>query len=149
YVIDDFNSDNFDHTGLGFFGGGSIIANDTGARPILNFGPLPPNTPTWGSAWKAAVKQYYNRSVGFSMQAESPAYRQNYFDLDPTYKDAYGLPLLRLTFNYTDNERKMVKWVADNVLTKIAKQMGGSAMAVNDKLTDYSIVPYNSTHLTG
>jgi gluconate 2-dehydrogenase alpha chain len=149
YVVDDFNSDNFDHSGLGFFGGGSIIANDSGARPILNFGPLPPNTPTWGSEWKAAVKQYYNRSVGFSMQAESPAYRQNYFDLDPTYKDAYGNPLLRLTFNFTDNERKMVKWVADNVLTKIAKQMGGSAMTVGDTLTDYSIVPYNSTHLNG
>jgi gluconate 2-dehydrogenase alpha chain len=149
YCIDEYNSDNFDHAGLGFFGGGNISANNTGARPIQSFGPLPPNVPAWGSEWKAAVKQYYNRSVGFSMQGESPAYRQNYVDLDPTYRDAYGNPLIRLTFNFTDNERKMVKWVADNVITKIAKQMGGSVMSVSDTITDYSIVPYQSTHLNG
>jgi gluconate 2-dehydrogenase alpha chain len=149
WCIDEFNSDNFDHTGLGFFGGGNIAANNTGARPIQSFGPLPPNTPTWGSDWKAAVKQYYNRLVSFGMQGESPAYRQNYLDLDPTYKDAYGNPLLRITFNFTDNERKMVKYVADNVSTKIAQQMGGKIMSVTDTLGDLSIVPYNSTHLNG
>jgi gluconate 2-dehydrogenase alpha chain len=149
YCIDEYNSDNFDHSGLGFFGGGNISSNNTGARPIQSFGPLPPKTPAWGSGWKAAVKQYYNRSVSFGMQGESPAYRQNYVDLDPTYKDAYGNPLIRITFNFTDNERKMVKWVADNVLTKIAQQMGGSAMSVGDTITDYSIVPYQSTHLNG
>ena len=42
------------------------------------------------------------------MQGESPAYRGHYADLDPTYRDAYGHPLLRITFNWTDNERKMV-----------------------------------------
>jgi gluconate 2-dehydrogenase alpha chain len=149
YCIDEYNSDNFDHTGLGFFGGGNIACNNTGARPIQTYGPLPPGSPGWGSGWKAAVKQYYNRSVGFSMQGESPAYRQNFADLDPTYRDAYGNPLLRITFDYTDNEQKMVKWVADNVLTKIAEEMGGSFQLVNDTLGEYSIVPYNSTHLNG
>jgi gluconate 2-dehydrogenase alpha chain len=73
YCIDEFNSDNFDHANLGFIGGGNISCNNTGARPILNLGPLPPATPTWGSGWKAAAKQYYNRVVSFGMQGESPA----------------------------------------------------------------------------
>ena len=33
-VIDDFNGDNFDHSGLGFIGGGYIAGMVTGGRPI-------------------------------------------------------------------------------------------------------------------
>ena len=149
FCIDEFNSDNFDHSGLGFFGGGNIACNNTGARPIMNSGPLPPGTASWGSNWKAAVKEYYNRSVSFGMQGESPSYRQNFADLDPTYKDAYGNPLLRITFNWTDNERKMVRYVAEEALTRIATQMGGAIINVSDTITDYSIVPYQSTHVCG
>ncbi|HET7093133.1 MAG TPA: GMC family oxidoreductase, partial [Thermomicrobiales bacterium] len=149
YSMDEYNSDNFDHSGLGFFGGGNITSGDTGARPIQQSGPLPPGTAKWGSNWKKAIKQYYNRSVSFSMQGESPAYRQNYASLDPTYRDDHGNPLLRLTFNWTDNERKMVRYVAEEALTKIATAMGGTYQVVNDTIGDYSIVPYQSTHTTG
>ena len=34
-VIDDFNGDNFDHSGMDFLGGGYIALNSTNARPIL------------------------------------------------------------------------------------------------------------------
>ena len=34
YTMDDFNADNFDHTGLGFIGGGGISCGASGARPI-------------------------------------------------------------------------------------------------------------------
>ena len=149
FAMDEFNADNFDHTGLGFFGGGNISSANTGARPIENNGPLPPGSPTWGSGWKSTVQKYYNRSASLAMQGESPAYRQNYLDLDPTYRDAYGNPLLRMTFNWTDNERKMVRWVADNPITQIAQAMGASQMSVSGDITDYSIVPYQSTHLQG
>lgn len=149
FCIDEFNSDNFDHSGLGFFGGGNIACNNSGARPIMNSGPLPPGTAKWGSNWKAAVKEYYNRSVSFGMQGESPAYRQNYADLDPTYKDAFGNPVLRITFNWTDNERKMVRYVAEEALTRIATEMGGAIINVGDTVGDYSIVPYQSTHVCG
>ncbi|HEU0114075.1 MAG TPA: GMC family oxidoreductase [Thermomicrobiales bacterium] len=149
YCIDEFNSDDFDHSGLGFFGGGNIACNNTGARPIQSSGPLPPGTASWGSNWKKAVKQYYNRSVNFGMQGESPAYRQNYADLDPTYRDDHGNPLLRLTFNWTDNERKMVRYVAETALSKIATAMGGTYQNVEGTVTDYSIVPYQSTHTCG
>jgi gluconate 2-dehydrogenase alpha chain len=149
FAIDEFNSDNFDHTGLGFFGGGNIACSQTGARPILQSGPLPSGTARWGTEWKRAVQHYYNRIVSFGMQGESPAYRQNYADLDPTYRDAWGNPLLRITFDFTDNERKMVKYVAEKVLTRISAAMGGTIQTVNDTLGTYSIVPYQSTHVQG
>jgi gluconate 2-dehydrogenase alpha chain len=149
YCVDEFNSDNFDHSDLGFFGGGNIACNNTGARPIQSFGPLPPGTPTWGSGWKAAVKQYYNRVVSVGMQGECPAYRQNYADLDPTYSDAYGNPLIRITFNFTDNERKMVRYVAGKALTRIIGQMNPAIQTVNDTITNFNSVPYQSTHING
>jgi gluconate 2-dehydrogenase alpha chain len=149
FAIDEFNGDNFDHTGLGFFGGGNIACSQTGARPILQSGPLPSGTARWGTEWKRAVQHYYNRIVSFGMQGESPAYRQNYADLDPTYRDAWGNPLLRITFDFTDNERKMVRYVAEQALTRISAAMGGTIQTVNDTLGTYSIVPYQSTHVQG
>ncbi len=149
FAIDEFNGDNFDHSGLGFIGGGNIAYNNTGARPILQSGPLPPGTAVWGSDWKAAVKQYYNRVASFGMQGESPAYRQHYMDLDPTYRDIFGQPLLRITFNFTDNERKMVKYVAEAALTPIITAMAPAIQRVGDTIAEYSIVPYQSTHVNG
>ena len=51
-LIDDFNGDNFDHGGLGFFGGAWIQAGPTNGRPIATR-PVPPGTPRWGREWKA------------------------------------------------------------------------------------------------
>ena len=47
--IDDFNGDNFDHTGLGFVGGGYMGAGQTNARPIQTR-PVPCRHPQMGSA---------------------------------------------------------------------------------------------------
>ena len=54
--------------------------------------------------------KYYKSVVSVGFQGESPAYRQNYLDLDPNYRDIFGNPLLRMTFDWQPNERKMVAW---------------------------------------
>jgi hypothetical protein len=38
------------------------------------------------------------------------AYRQNYLDLDPIYRDRYGRPLLRMTFDFHANEQKQANY---------------------------------------
>src|SRR5258706_14833128 len=50
-AIDEFNNDNFDHTGLGFLGGGCISANIFNGRPI-GTRRTPPRTPQWGTSRK-------------------------------------------------------------------------------------------------
>jgi gluconate 2-dehydrogenase alpha chain len=97
-VVDEFNSDHFDHTGPGFIGGSLIYAGATGGRPIDQM-MLPPDTPKWGQAWKAAVRKHYRHSAPIGTQGSVMSYRDRYLSLDPTYKDAHGLPLLRLTFD--------------------------------------------------
>jgi gluconate 2-dehydrogenase alpha chain len=158
-LIDDFNGDNFDHSGLGFIGGGYILVATTGARPI-QFHPIPPGTPRWGSEWKKAVARYYNRSFGISTHGGVLSYRGNYLDLDPTYRDMYGSPLIRMTFDWRENELRRAGFLTDTAV-KIAHAMNPSKIAVagigwygieqkeKPKIQHYSIVPYQTTHNTG
>jgi gluconate 2-dehydrogenase alpha chain len=100
-VVDEFNSDHFDHTGHGFIGGSLIYAGATGGRPIDQM-MIPPDTPKWGQAWKTAVRKHYRHSAPIGTQGSVMSYRDRYLSLDPTYKDSHGLPLLRLTFDWHD-----------------------------------------------
>ena len=76
------------------------------------------------------------------------SYRNNYLDLDPTYKDPLGRPLMRMTFDYQDNERKMANWMADRC-DEIAKAMG--ARQTPGQSPGRSMVggAYQTTHNTG
>jgi gluconate 2-dehydrogenase alpha chain len=145
--MDDFNGDNFDHSNLDFIHGGNISNNSTGLGPLRQTS-VPEGTPEWGGTWKRAMATYYNRAWGFSTQGSVMPYRGNYLDLDPTYKDIYGLPLLRMTFDWGSNERAVSRYMVD-VLTGIARELNPSSFTVSELSEHYSIVPYQSTHNTG
>ena len=146
-AIDDFNGDNFDHSGLGFIGGGYIIAATTGGRPI-EYHPTPPGAPRWGLGWKQAVRKHYNHTVGVAPHSSSMPKRSNYLSADPTYRDAYGQPLLRMTFDFPENDIRMSRYVTDRAL-EIARIMGGTTVSPAYRDTPYSIVPYQTTHNCG
>ena len=145
--IDEFNGDNFDHAGLGFIGGAKMFAGSMGASPIKSQ-QVPSGTPRWGPDWKKAVTHYYDRSFQISVSGACQSYRTRYLDLDPTYRDAYGLPLLRMTFDWHDNEKKLSLYIT-NKAAEIAKALNPSKMSSSPKTGKYSIVPYQSTHNTG
>jgi gluconate 2-dehydrogenase alpha chain len=65
-VIDDFNGDNFDHSGLGFIGGAYIAGMVTGGRPIEMI-YTPQGTRRWGLEWKHAAAKNYLRSFSLSI----------------------------------------------------------------------------------
>ena len=146
-LIDEFNGDNFDHKGLGFIGGGFIGIVQTGARPIETH-PTPEGTPTWGSKWKHAVAQSYLRSTSVSTHGAVMSHRGNYLDLDPTYRDVYGRPLMRMTFDFTDNEHRMSDYLTDRAV-EIAKAMKPREIKVNRRKGSWDVVPYQTTHNTG
>jgi gluconate 2-dehydrogenase alpha chain len=146
-MIDDFNGPNFDHTGLGFFGGGYLTAI-SGASPPIGGRFLPPGTPAWGSQWKRETVNWYYHSVRFNTQGSVYAHRDNYMDFDPVYKDALGRPLLRLTYNATDNDHAMSRYLLSK-LEGIIKAMGPSHYEMRARPKNFSVVPYQSTHNTG
>ena len=146
-MISDFAGDNFDHGPLGFIGGAYIGEIMTNGRPI-GFHPTPPGTPSWGSKWKQAVVRHYNHTSTINVHGSSVATRGNYLDLDPTYKDAWGLPLLRMTFDFPENDVKMSAYCTQKGI-EIGKQMGGKLVSGSPRKGPYDITVYQTTHNTG
>lgn len=145
--IDEFNNDNFDHSGLGFFGGGSIRVTPIGAAPIATR-PTPPGTPKWGSKWKRATVDNYLSSMSIGCEASSYATRGNHLSLDPTYKDRLGRPLLRVTFDYSENDLKMAKYCTSKV-GEIARAMNPRQVDERPMTGHWNTVPYQSSHVNG
>jgi gluconate 2-dehydrogenase alpha chain len=146
-VIADFVGDNFDHGPLGFLGGAYIGEVMSHGRPI-EFHPTPPGTPPWGSAWKQAVAQHYNHTAALLIHGSSVAIAQNHLDLDPTYKDAWGLPLLRMTFDFPENDIKMSTYITDKAV-QIGRAMGGRQVSGAPRKGPYTVAQYQTTHNTG
>ncbi|GAB3551598.1 GMC family oxidoreductase [Noviherbaspirillum agri] len=146
-VIADFVSDNFDHGPHGFVGGAYIGEVMSNGRPI-EFHPTPPGTPAWGGEWKRAVVRHYNHTSVLSVHGSSVAVKSNYLDLDPTYKDAWGLPLLRLTFDFPQNDIKLSAYITEKA-KGIARAMGGQQVSAEPRKPPYNITEYQTTHNTG
>jgi len=73
----------------------------------------PDGTPAWGLEWKHAAAKNYLRSFALSIHGSCMSARGNYLDLDPTYRDIHGRPMLRMTFDFTQNDHKMSDYLTD------------------------------------
>jgi gluconate 2-dehydrogenase alpha chain len=145
--MDDFNGDAFDHSKLDFVGGAGINCVVTNGRPIGNR-PTIPGSPRWGGKWKQATVDGYQNSMGFSSQGSSYPVRENYLDLDPSYTDRHGRPLLRVTFDFPENDIAMSHYVSDQ-MEKMTKPFNAKYAAVSRIKKGWDAVPYQSTHNTG
>ncbi|OZI52128.1 GMC family oxidoreductase [Bordetella genomosp. 5] len=147
--MDDLNGDQFDHGPLGFLGGASIRHVRYGGRPIKQT-PTTPGTPSWGSAWKANVQDTYQRYMTIGISGSVMSYRDAYLSLDPTYKDAYGQPLLRMTFDWHDNEFDMLDYMGKR-MEEVGKAIKHEKVyvATRKKGAHYDTRLYQSTHNTG
>lgn len=122
--IDDFNGDNFDHSGLGFIGGAGIQALSNAGLPIGMAGNVPAGTKAWGTQWKKAYQHAYQNWAMIQGQGTSYAHDSQYFDLDPNYTDRHGNPLMRLTYDYNLNDKRSGAFVRDRC-REIAEAVGG------------------------
>lgn len=145
--LDDFNGDNFDHSDLKFIHGGNIAHTITGQRPIQN-NPVPEESPRWGKEFKANSLKYANSVLSVGSQGSSMPFRHHYLDLDPTYKDAFGDPLIRITFDFEEQDRQLARYLSDRC-AEIVQEMGGQNIMKLKELGPYEITTYQSTHNTG
>jgi gluconate 2-dehydrogenase alpha chain len=116
-AVDNWADDNFDHSGLDFIGGGNMWVF-TERRPIAAVNGTTQwlqGKPTWGSAWKAFVKESADRTNISYLQKTTLPYEDNYLDLDPTVKDPFGLPVIRITGEFKDNEKKLASFMHEKM----------------------------------
>jgi len=129
--IDDFNGNNFDHTGLGFIRGGTVGSSGDGT-PVTRLDVLPPGVPGWGKEFKEFYCRYYTRTMDLNMQPETLPHKTNRVDLDPRARDRWGLPLPRVTFDCHQNERRLQKFMS-GVGERIMRATGASRVWTEEK----------------
>src|SRR5699024_11364871 len=100
--------------------------------------------------WSSDVcsSDLFNRSLSVGSEGASMPHRNNYLSLDPDYKDAYGSPLLRLTYDFTEQDKNLYRFMSERA-AEILKEMGADIVEQNEISEHYDIVPYQTTHNTG
>jgi len=148
-TVSDFDGDNFDHSKLDFIRGAYISSPAYGSRPIANFGAVPLSIQSnWGSEWKKAAIAAYDRTGRLRSSGEHIPYTTNNMDLDPAYTDHLGDPLLRLTLDWNDNERKIHNFISSKI-EGIVKRMQVKSYVMAVPLRRYDVMSYKSTHIQG
>ena len=146
----DFDGDNNLKFDNGLLRYGMLSLNGNGDLPIGSFGAIPPGTTkqNWGADWKAASLRWRDRVAQLNMYGEHMSYRQNFIDLDPTYTDKFGDPLLRFTLDWTEHENKQRDF-AYELASKIAPAMGAKIDPTHPSHARYNVINYQSTHIQG
>lgn len=135
-AYNDFNADNFDHSNVDFIHGGQIEMHLMGNEPISN-NPVPPGTPSWGKEFKEKSLHYYNRTLTVVSQRAFLPYKENYLSLDPTYKDDYGDPLLRVTFDYHEMDFKRQEFLSEKCV-ELLEEMGADIVVPHPMAEHFS-----------
>jgi choline dehydrogenase-like flavoprotein len=95
----------------GHIAGGIVAASQT-AQPI-NW--MLPGRPMWGTALKDADRDYFGHAMVLGMDLQDLPRHDNRVDLDPTMRDAWGLPVARITYENHPNDHAQAAWqVAKN-----------------------------------
>ncbi len=86
----------------GFYGGGGIDARFPGYPIVFAlgglFGGMGKDAPTWGAEYKRMLRDSFSRTMYVAGHTTSLPLESNAVSLDPTLKDAWGLPALRFTY---------------------------------------------------
>jgi gluconate 2-dehydrogenase alpha chain len=150
FCIDDYDADNAFDAKAGLLRGGALRMTSTGEGPLASFGQIPAGETEaeWGAEWKKAALKWWDKSAAISFEGGHFPYRQNYLDLDPTYTDKFGDPLIRLTLDWTDHERAQTDMAVKHG-SEIARAMGGKVGGTRGVGARYSVTFYQSTHIQG
>ncbi len=102
-------------TARGFYGGGGIDARSFSAALPFKYSNEgePPDHPRWGAEFKANIEHNFTRSMSISCGGTSLALDRNNVTIDPTHKDRWGRPSLRITYKDHDDDMAIAKFLQD------------------------------------
>jgi glucoside 3-dehydrogenase (cytochrome c) catalytic subunit len=107
----------------------------SGARLSPAFSKHSGLTPGFGSEYKAGVRKYYTAGVSLTTRAEMLARKENYVEIDPDgVVDRWGVPVLKIHIEYSDNEREMARDAAETS-EEILRAAGGEVVASGGRMT--------------
>jgi len=108
--------------GYGFEGGAGDKIFPSGA-----------GTAGFGTAYKKHVRDYAGAYISMGGFGEVLPRFESYVDLDPAVKDAWGIPVLRFHYQFSDNEKKMAEDMAVTA-KEMFEEAGIEVLNVNREL---------------
>jgi choline dehydrogenase-like flavoprotein len=97
----------------GFYGGGGLDARFDYYPASFALHGMPPDAPKWGAEYKKMLSEYFTHTMTVLSHASSLAMYKNSISLDPDIKDAWGLPAVRVTYDYHPDDVATLKWLTD------------------------------------
>ncbi len=88
-----------------FFGGYFLLGGSSFPRGIGGGGQVP----GWGPELKKTIHAKYGAAIGLRGYGERLPDYDNYFEIDPNNKDAYGIPQARFHAGAKENDLKMME----------------------------------------
>ncbi len=79
----------------------------------------------YGKSLKDSIRQGYGASVSFAGRGEMIPNRDSYCEIDPDKVDAWGIPVLRFHFKWSDHELNQVRHM-EQTFASIIEAMGGT-----------------------
>lgn len=96
----------------GHIGGCHIASAGVGIPLPINWNL--PGRPAWGAKAKQIDRDFFNHSFAIGMVVHDMPQHDNRVELDDKVKDAWGLPVARITNKIHENDLKMGRWVIDH-----------------------------------
>src|SRR5215213_6661305 len=124
--VDDFIAADFDSAAHGFVGGATPNVENQQLPIQISREGLPPDVPGWGKGYKDHLRKWQH-FCAVRIQPESLSYRTDFLDLDPRHRDrsGLGLPLVRITCDLRENERRLAEWMEAKA-EEILERMGAT-----------------------
>jgi choline dehydrogenase-like flavoprotein len=92
-------------------------------------------TPGFGSEFKKQVRHYYTTPVSMTTRAEMLARFENHAEIDPDgVVDTWGIPVLKIHIQYSDNEREMARDAAQTS-EEILRAAGAEVISTGGRMT--------------
>lgn len=135
-TFSDLDSDNLDTTDLDFIGGGMVEHRLRGEGPVV-YNRVPKGTPSWGPEFKEKSLHYANRSLHAVFKGAAYGWSFNYMDLDPTYKDIFNDPLLRVTNRITEQDINFAEFGKGKMI-ELMEEMGADIIDTSDIPEEWS-----------
>ncbi len=93
--------------------GGAMLANEFIRLPYLFARTAhPPGAAMWGREHKDRQRKYYKRSIAMQGPVQEMPVFSNGVELDPSRKDSFGVPLLRMTGKRHDEDLRTARFIA-------------------------------------